>query len=136
MRKTTLGLIIFWSILAVLLVVALISGLLFSRVSTNGAGSIAIIGGADGPATIHTSSNSPDGSQKLFDKSYPIDKVKDFKVDLSFDEVDIYPSEGNELQVVQYGINLKDEHVITVDQRGASLSVTRPPRHKAQWFNF
>lgn len=137
MRKVTLGMIIFWSVLALLILAALIGGVFFTAnrrpvvsgeiPSTLSADTAAQTESAETPERPAAPARSapPENADKLFDQSLPISDVQNLLIDMTSDEVNLYPAEDNTLRVVQYGVNLNDERIIALERRGSTLAVTR-----------
>lgn len=111
MRKITLIMIIVWSLLALLIIAALVGGIVYR--------------GSAGISGITSFADSGGSREMVYENTFPIDGIKDIDISLSSETVDIFPSKDNTLRVVQYGHNLDRDRVIVAEQQGDTLSIRR-----------
>jgi hypothetical protein len=119
MRRVIIAAIVLLSLLALGIGVLLVINL-----QAPSAGSVGIIGGADGPTAIFTTTRS-ENRELLLDETFSASGIENLELRLSSEEVDIYPSEDANFRVVQYGVNLDDSQLISAEVDGDTLTVDK-----------
>lgn len=127
MKKLRLAMIIVWSIIAIIIIGILISGITFP-------GGIIGIRGGNSLGTRFVSKRS--GNETVYmDQSVPVSGLERVALTLSSDDCDIYPSSDDQIRVIQYGINLSDSQIISIKQYDSTLEIARGAGHTI-WFGY
>lgn len=130
MRKLNLVLIVIFSLIGLMIVAVIVGGIFFQNT-----GSIGIIGGADGPTSVFTTQRSGD-MDLVLDKTIPGEGIDTIELSLGFESVDIYEAEDDQFRVVQYTRNLDNSWIVSADQTGSALTISRPSSPKVIFFGF
>jgi hypothetical protein len=68
-----------------------------------------------------------DSAELLYEDNFNADGVENLELRLSSEEVDICPSLDGNFRVVQYGVNLRDEDIITAELNGDTIAIGKRP---------
>lgn len=118
MRKMTLVMIVTWSLVALLIVAALIGGIAYRS------GGIRLISSEPLTYTVFQTGGYED-RELLLDKTISAEGIEAVRIVLGSDDVNVLPSTDGKFHVLQYGLNLPADRIITVNQSGSSLTVKR-----------
>lgn len=121
MKKITLTMIVIWSVIAALLLTALVFGLISTALNSS---------------SYMDFTENPNNGDLVFDKSFPISSVERISLELGSDDLVINASDGTDIIVRQYSNNPKDQRILTASMAGSELNISTRLKSPGNFFSW